>query len=244
MQLMAFDHQYKNWNQVLGEYVVTQGPQTRVKYRALKKNPAKLEAFLKEASDVTKEDFSNFTREQQISFLVNYYNALVVKLIYPEIYGIDEIDDIGGIFSDPFARNFFTLFGEETELKSIMEQLRTDFNEPRVHFALCNSARSGASLRGEAYVAEQLEAQLEDQARNYINDRNKVAFQSGRPARLFISSVFEEFRTDFAPDEAGLRAFILRYLSLDDDEVRDQIQRKTTFLVYGRQNWSLNRAQE
>ena len=240
----AFDHSYKNWNQVLGEFVVTQGTQSRVKYRALKKSPAKLEAFVKEVAKVTPEEFAAFSKEQQTAFLLNAYNALVVKLVYPEIYGIDEIGDITGLLSSPFSQNFFTLLGEESDLNDIVALLRKDRPDPRIHFALCNSGRSSASLRAEAYIAERLDAQLEDQTRNFINDRNRVSFVSGRPPRLFVSNIFETYRTDFPAEEEAFRDFILKYLVLDDDEVRDKIRKKTTYLVYGRENSTLNRAQE
>ena len=133
-----FDQQHTIWNEVLGEYVVETEFASTVRYAALKKNPARLEQYLKQITAVSRKDYDSWTRDQKLSFLINAYNALTVKLVLDH-YPVDSIKDIGSLFKSSWKIEFFTLLGEKMHLDHIEHgMIRTTgkFREPRIHFAL------------------------------------------------------------------------------------------------------------
>jgi ribosomal protein L15 len=51
--------------------------------------------------------------------------------------------------------------------------IRKKFDEPRIHFALVCAAKSCPPLRNEAFTADQLNKQLDEQGRDFMNDKSK-----------------------------------------------------------------------
>ena len=45
--------------------------------------------------------------------MINAYNALTVQLILTKYPDLESIKDLGGFFSSPWKKKFFTLFGEK-----------------------------------------------------------------------------------------------------------------------------------
>jgi hypothetical protein len=58
-------------------------------------------------------------------------------------------------------------------------------------------------LREEAYVAERLDAQLEEQARRFLSDRSRNRYSARRGA-LEVSRIFDWFKEDWT---SGYRGF-------------------------------------
>ena len=85
--------------------------------------------------------------------------------------------------------------------------LRREFKEPRVHFAIVCASLSCPDLRPEPFVADRLDAQLDEQTRAFLANPTKgmVPGPDGKTAR--VSSIFKWFRDDFA-GPGGVAAFI------------------------------------
>ena len=111
----GFDHSQQSWTNLLKKYTATKGQSTVVKYKEWKSQPSELNSYLKSVEAVTKNEFIKFTRQEQLAFLINAYNAFTVKLIL-ENYPVKSIKNIGGVFSGPWKKKFFKLFGNETNL--------------------------------------------------------------------------------------------------------------------------------
>jgi len=133
ISLFAFDHAHAAFDTVLNEYVVVKGPQSVVKYKELKKNSTDLELYLQQIQTVSKEEYNNWSKQQQMAFLINAYNALTIKLILTE-YPVKSIKKIGGFFTKPWKIEFFTFLGEKRHLDYIEHEiLRKDFSDAYVH---------------------------------------------------------------------------------------------------------------
>jgi len=109
---IVYDHKYSTWNSVLEKFTSTKGQSTVVNYKTLKADPTLLNNYLKLVESVSLEQFNQFTSSQQLSFLINAYNALTVKLIIDN-YPLVSIKKLGSYFKTPWKRKFFKLFGEE-----------------------------------------------------------------------------------------------------------------------------------
>ncbi|NJO02052.1 MAG: DUF547 domain-containing protein [Bacteroidia bacterium] len=148
--------------------------------------------------------------EAQLAYWINAYNAFTVKLIIDH-YPLQSIKDIGGgiaMVNSPWDIKFFKIGGIDFDLNTIEHKiLRVKFDEARIHFAINCASISCPRLRREAYLADQLEQQLEDQARQFINDPGKNIITKTE-ARL--SPIFDWFRSDFTRGQS-LPDFLQKY---------------------------------
>lgn len=254
----AFDHSYKVWDGLLKKHVVVLpgGKASQVRYADLLKDRAVLRSVLDELSAVKQSEFDLWSKAQQMAFLINAYNAFTVELILSH-YPVRSIKDIGNDFFDNrWKRKFFTLLGQPTSLDMVehaMLRAPGRYDEPRVHYAVNCASVGCPMLREEAYVADRLEAQLEEQAVRFLSDRTRNRFDKDK-GRLEVSKIFDWFSKDWTSGYRGLghaapitsrEAYFARYAHLltDDPAAQAMIREgkvKLTFLSY---DWSLNDAQ-
>ena len=100
----GFDHSHSTYAKVINTYV----KDGLVDYASLKSNPKQLDLYLIRLSSVTEGDFKDWTREQQLAYLINLYNAQTLRLIIDH-YPIRSIKDI----RDPWDQNVVSLFGNK-----------------------------------------------------------------------------------------------------------------------------------
>lgn len=172
--IYAFDHSHQSYDKLLSAIVTEKGPQSFVDYDHLKNNPHELNAYLKQIEAVTKDEFEQWNEQQQLAFLINAYNAFTLKLILNNYPDIKSILDLGGlIISSPWKKKFFTLFGKKSFLAYIEDDLlRENYKEPRIHFAINCASKGCPALQKKAYVANNLEQQLEKASLQFMRDSN------------------------------------------------------------------------
>lgn len=223
---LAFDHSHALWATVLEKHI-TNG---LVNYRALKQNPDTLKKYLAELNGVEESDFKRWSREQQLAFLLNLYNASIFKLIV-EHYPVSSIRDIGGWFKRPWDIEVVPLFGNVATLSYLEHEMIRKYNEPRIHFALVCGARGCPELRSEPYVADKLDAQLTDQGRKFMRDRTKNRVDAEAKA-LYLSPIFKWFTEDFTRQSGSIVKFVQIY--------RPDIPATNWKIRYTDYDWSLN----
>jgi hypothetical protein len=205
----GFDHEYGAWTALLARHVQWSGDgkSSAVRYGGFARDRAALKSVLDSLSAVSPQAFAGFSRDQQIAFLTNAYNAFTVELILTKYPDLKSIKDIGSLVQSPWKRRFFTLLGEQRHLDWIEhEQLRPKYNEPRIHAAVNCASIGCPALRPEAFTAAKLEAQLEDGMVRFMGDKTRNRFAEGG---MQVSSIFKWFREDFEKGHRG-------WSSLDD----------------------------
>ena len=223
----GFDQSHKAWDALVKKHVllVAGGNASQVRYAEFAKDRAVLKAYLETLSGVAEAEFNGWSKAQQMAFLINAYNAFTVELILAN-YPVKSIKDIGSdLFSNRWKKKFFKLFGRDSYLDQIEhEMLRKPgaYNEPRVHFAV-NCASTGCPmLREEAFIAERLEAQLEEQTRRFLSDRSRNRLAGGR---LEVSEIFKWFKEDWTSGYRGIQSreqFFAGYAKLFSDDPAQQ----------------------
>ena len=93
----AYDHTYKSYNEILKQVVVVKGHQSFVDYTQLKSDTSKLNEFTDGIEYIGKNEFDSWSREQQMAFLINAYNAFTIQLILTK-YPVTSIKEYGGLF--------------------------------------------------------------------------------------------------------------------------------------------------
>jgi hypothetical protein len=223
---VPFDHTL--WNRLVSAYVDSSG---HVAYRQLQRHGrATLDSYLHSLATAQPEAWP---QNDQLAFWINAYNAGIVAAIL-QGFSAESLIGRGKIFK----LWKFEVSGKQLSLDQIEHEiLRARFQEPRIHFAIVCAAMSCPRLRREAYVGGRLEAQLDDQARTFLNDSRRNRFDPVQ-GQVRLSKVFEWFREDFERD-GPLLQFVAGYV--EDAHVRDWLQSGASidagFLDY---DWTLN----
>ena len=113
-------------------------------------------------------------------------------------------------------------------LDEIEHQILRPMGEPRIHFAIVCASLSCPDLRREAFTAERLDAQLQEQTQAFLDNVSKGLQLAG--TRVEVSQIFDWFEEDF-DSAGGVEAFVRRYR-----ELPDQIRLRAD-IPY---NWNLN----
>ncbi len=203
----AFDHSHAAWDQWLKKFAKVSGPVTTVDYAGAKAKPELLKPYLSSLSAVTQAEYDAWTDTQKQAFLINVYNANTVSLI-TDNYPVKSIKDLGGIFSSPWKKKFFKLFGEEVHLDHVEHGLlRKNWSEPRVHFAVNCASKGCPALRGEAFTSAKLETQLEDSARQFLSDKSRNRWVEAEN-KFYLSKIFDWYGGDFVKKAGSVQSFV------------------------------------
>jgi hypothetical protein len=215
------------WTELLQTYVDDDG---MVAYRRLDGEArARRAAYLDRLAEY---DPSPLPPNEQLAFWLNAYNAAVV-------HGVLTGQSPEGILSRKRFFGWYTvrIAGRDRTLDEIENTIvRKRFHDPRIHMALVCGATSCPRLRREAYVGERLDAQLDDQARQFVNDPRRNRLDPARD-RLELSSIFAWFAADFG-GETGVRDFVARFAERPDQI--ELVRREHVPLRYREYDWTLN----
>jgi len=187
-----FDH--SPWDHVLKEFVTEQG---RVDYAGLKANPAEFERYVEElAARSPVSDPQQFpTRESQLAYWINAYNALVMKGVIDH-WPVKSVREIGGLPYSFFWRKKFVLGGRKYTLDGIEGIMRKNLAEPRIHFAIVCAANSCPRLQRQAYTPENTDRLLAEAARFYVNEPRNLRIDPGQN-RVTVARIFSFYHQDF-----------------------------------------------
>lgn len=225
------------WNRLLTAYY---HPTHGFDYKALKaRDAATLQRLRQQLGRV---NVAKLTPKQQLAHWINVYNVNTVATIV-EGYPTKSIRDLS---TDPIIRlNVFKkervpVGNKKLSLDQVEhEQIRARFKDARIHFAINCAAKSCPPIRPEAFTGEKLDAQLDEQARLFLNGPHGARFkQDGTTLVITTTKIMDWFGEDFEKWSGGKAAFIRRYVSADKQRMIDQA-RKIEF-EYDDYDWALN----
>jgi len=235
----TFDHSHAAWTAVLAEHVDAD----TFDYAALAKDRAGFEAYLSSLEAVTAEELAGWRKEQRFAFWINAYNAYTIRKVVDN-YPLKSIRKLDGTFglSSVFDSEFIPLRalhpegkGEKLSLNDIEHEiLRKHFEDARIHAAINCASTSCPPLRAEAFVAERLEKQLDEQMRAFVNDPARNRLDKKRN-RLRVSEIFKWFKEDFERDGESVKGYLARWLPEEEHAFVEKAA-----LEYLDYDWSLN----
>lgn len=223
LRLPAVDH--SSWDAVLKNYI---NEQSRVDYRRLaSESLAQLDGYL---VAIARPGTAALEPGASKALLINAYNALTVRWILqhypaPSIWSTP----------DPFKKVRHTVRGRQVSLDQIESMLR-ETGDPRIHAALVCAARSCPPLRREAYTAEQIEEQLDDNTRRWLANPELNRFDA-KTAEAQVSSIFKWYRDDFKAYPGNLEEFLKHYAPGEVSRALGNRKLQIEFLDY---DWGLN----
>jgi hypothetical protein len=221
---------YEQWTALLKKHVNEEG---LVDYKGFITDKKELQSFLDKLS--ANPPAKDWDKNEQIAYWLNAYNAFTIKLIVDH-YPVKSIKDLGPkhqiiFINTPWDKKFFKIGGKTMTLNRIEHRiLRSEFTEPRIHFALNCASLSCPKLRREAYTGKRLDEQLTEQAREFLRDETRNQPRVKNPK---LSAIFDFYGKDMRKwSGKTLIAYINQYSPVKISEDAD-----IEYLDY---NWNLN----
>jgi hypothetical protein len=235
----GFDHSYARWTEVLQGCVRDGG----FDYAKLKQERSSLDAVLATLQAVTPDDLAGWNEKQRFAFWINAYNAFCIQKVIDN-YPLKSIRRLSGAFglNSVFDKGFIPMKAHHPDKKDDVlslndiehKILRRQFKDARLHAAINCASKSCPPLRNEAFTAAELEAQLDEQMRAFVNDPARNRIDPGKK-ELALSEIFKWFAEDFERDARSVKEYLLRFASPDKAELI-----RTAKIGYLDYDWDLN----
>ena len=215
---------YSTYNALLQKYSRPDGV-LYASWHASQSDRKRLTEVLNDFGSVPYEDL---TSAEATAFLINLYNAAMIDQVL-QSYPIDSVQSIGVLPFSVFRTNSITLNGRPVSLDTIEKEiLLKEYPDPRIHFAINCASKSCPPLRSEAFVPDQLDQQLDEQARLFANSPHAV--KTGKSAAY--SQLFQWYDQDFPGNHPA------DYLN----KYRDSPLPTNSSVEWIEYDWSLNEA--
>ena len=182
------------------------------------------------------------TREAKLAFWINCYNSLSIYGVVQKLKKDPDFADKGnkGWFGRVrfFAVQKFNVAGNFYTLRTIENNIRDDFKDPRIHFALNCSSLGCPLLKDGLYSAENIDKELDAATKLYLSSSEGLRLEEEK-GDLHVSMIFKWYTKDFETPDRKVIDFILEYAP---EKIRNFIEsnsRKIKF-KYIEYDWSLN----
>jgi len=219
---------YTEYNQTLEKYVSPQIksgiPVNWVDYSGLNKDIS-FKNVVRNIETFPVEQLEG--KAETLSFYINAYNIFAIKMVLDH-WPVKSIKDASSWLKPVWDKPVGIIDGKEVTLGMLEHEILRPMGEPRIHFAIVCASLSCPDLRQEAYRADVLHEQLQDQAIQFLNNDAKGLIINNDVIR--VSKIFDWFEEDFV-SYGGATSFIHGLIDIPAD-----IKIKTD-IDY---DWSLN----
>lgn len=220
------------WTKLLQQYVhdgYRKGIElTLVDYAGLKKD-GRFQLLLDELQMFDIEELQ--TKEEKIAFWSNVYNIGATKMIIDH-WPPDSIRAQDFLFFSVWKIKIINVGGKIYNLHTIEHNILRKLDEPRIHFTIVCASLSCPNLRKEAYAANRIEEQMEEQTVEFLNNNTKGLRVDIPKRKIHLSKIFDWFAEDFG----NVREFLAKYYP----KYSQQILNKNYKFNYMHYDWSLN----
>ena len=174
-----------------------------------------------------------YRKNVQLAYWANLYNALTIDIVLKH-YPIESIKDIGNGITGPWNMKLINIAGQPLTLNEIEHGiLRALWQDNRIHYVINCASVGCPDLPKYALVGKNIEQQLEQAAKRFINQTKGVEFVGDK---LIISSIYNWFKKDFANNDSELLSHLSQYANA---ELKTQLMSYQGDIDY-QYNWELN----
>ncbi len=228
-RIYSFDHSM--FNDILTTYV----QDGKVDYETLREQgKSKLQKYLDSLAEADPGKLATDT--ERLAFWLNAYNACSMMAT---VNGgkLDTRAARKAFFNDihfQVGGHFMSLDDMEHEFMGPL------FKQPKTHFGLVCSSMGCPVIKGHAYSGTNVTNSLDDNARAFINDPNRVHWDPDTKV-LWLSPIFDWYKTDFERDGQTVLSFVMKYLPADVvAQIKDAQKTDDFRLKYMDYDWRVN----
>ena len=198
------DHQI--WQALLSRYVLLSDDGIhRVAYGEFDETAkAELRAYLDAMSDIAP---TLLNRDEQLAYWINLYNAQTIQVVLDHPRK-KSILSMGPLFSlGPWDEPYLTIENKPVTLNDIEHRiLRPIWADHRLHYVLNCASIGCPNLSQTAYRATSIAQQMADAQIAFLQHPRAISFTDR--GELQLTSLFDWYLADFAPDVFGLLAYL------------------------------------
>ena len=195
---LAFDQNHAAWDALLKRHVVVaqNGGSSGVDYAGFAPDQRALNAYVDGLSSVTQAEYRGWTREQQLAFLINAYNAYTIRAVLDDVLGkTDSVKKVSGFWD----KKKYRVAGEGLTLDSI-EKVSRAYKDPRMHFAVNCASLGCPRLQRFAFTGVKLQEQFELITKDFLSDQQRGLRIDSAKNKVWISRIFSWYAGDFTGD--------------------------------------------
>ena len=173
-------------------------------YEKIIKNEKSLQEIINGLAKIAPN--GSWLKSEVKAYWINVYNLNMLKLV-ADYYPLKSVQYI----QDPLNIEFINVNGTKVSLDHIENVIIQELGDPRAFFALSKGCVSSPVLKNTAYTPENIDVQLDEAVKTFINDSSKNRFSNtsgDAPDKAALSSVFEWHMSDID----GLVIFLNKYL--------------------------------
>ncbi len=223
------------WDKLLQKYVDANGYVAYTAWQASSADQKTLDDYMNHLSQASFEPGSS--KEAQLAFWINAYNAVTVKGILREYPTTSIRNHTAKVYGYNIWKDLQILVaGKAHSLEGIEHEILRKMGEPRIHFAIVCASIGCPRLLNEAYTADRLDEQLTGNAKAFFADRTKFVADT-RAGTIAVSPILDWFSKDFGADTSAQMRLIAPYLPESTQPLAKSYTGRVQFLEY---DWSLN----
>ncbi|MEM7613286.1 MAG: DUF547 domain-containing protein [Pseudomonadota bacterium] len=168
----------------------------------------------------------------RLAFYINAYNVMAIQ-------GILDGYSPSSIWSRLrfFKRRKYDLFGTSMSLYELEHERIIAEGDPRIHFAIVCASKSCPPLRSALYTAADLDAELDDVTRRFINTPGSNDFDAQINVAT-VSRIFKWYRDEFKDEAGSLQRYLASYV--EDASLRESLMTEDWSIEFHDYDWSLN----
>lgn len=235
LSIDAVDH--SDWDQLLKQYVNDDG---MVDYRGWKANAADLRRLNQYLSHLSAANLqASAAREAKLAFWINAYNAVTIHGVLREYPTTSIRNHTARLWGYNIWKDLqLYVGGKPISLDAMEHEILRKMSEPRIHFAIVCASISCPRLLNQAYRGDELDSQLDRNARDFFSRRQNFQHDVGRK-QVRLSAILDWFGEDFGSDESAVLRRIAGWLPTPQaTEAARAGDVRVSYLDY---NWDLNK---
>jgi len=197
------------WDALLRKYCDSRGYVDYQAWHDSQVDTQQLDAYLTHLSHANRQ--LSASQASQLAFWINAYNAVTVRGILREYPTSSIRNHTAKLIGYNIWDDLLLPVGDKSySLNQMEHEILRKMGEPRIHFSIVCASVGCPPLMNRAFTAQELDAQLTDNAKRFFADPDK--FASTSQGELKLSKILQWFPTDFGPHQAAQLRAIAPYL--------------------------------
>ncbi|CAD7697668.1 unnamed protein product [Ostreobium quekettii] len=196
-------------------------------------------------------DLDSLSPDESLPFAINAYNAFVVNMVVSHFVRAEgSIRDLTSVLHGPVWKRVAgrlrqTVDGAAREVEVSLDDIEhqiirgrlTNHKEPRIHSTVNCASISCPDLRPEAFTANGLDAQLDEQMRAWMANAGKGLKADNQSNSLYLSKIVDWYSGDFKGTGMAPELYLAQFAP---QEAAAFIRDRRPSVQYFGYDWNLN----